>query len=367
MKRITSSRTQWARQRGEQGNSSANRFFTPFPQGQHKSVQKDKYCYFKKALKVSISILFFLSYIHLSAQEIHPSLKIKTSGAITDFFIEGSKVTLSTDAGTIEAYNIKTGKQTGFIQLPPMKDFMGDIVPTKIYSIDKVADKILVVTQGNHGFRNVSIFENGQWKEIFNAEKDKMMVQKARWIDQSTFLLGLMSNDLVLVDVRPKQIICELSISPYTFSDFSLTADKQFVFTADESGIVHKIEIKNCLIKKEFSGINVDNIYQIVSKNSIVITAGQDRRVGVYNTVINDNYFLQKDFLVYSVGLNTDGSIAAYSATEDNNICIFNTLTRKDKYILSGHESVVTKMVFFDNQTFVSAGDDQYLIIWKIE
>ena len=367
MKRNTSSPTQRDRQRGEQGNFSTNRFFTPFPQGQCKSVQKDKYCYFKKILKVSISILFCLSYIHLSAQEIHPSLKIKASGAITDFFMEGSKVILSTDAGTIETYAIPSGKQRGFTQLPPMKDFMGDVVPTKIYSIDKVADKLLVVTQGNHGFRNVSIFENGQWEEIFNAEKDKMMVKKARWIDQNTFLLGLMSNDLVLVDVRQKQTICELSISPYTFSDFSLTADKQFVFTADESGIVHKIEIKNCLIKKEFTGINVDNIYQIVFQNGIVITAGQDRRVGVYNTAINDSYYLQKDFLVYSVGLNTDGSIGAYSATEDNNICIFNTITRKDKYILSGHKSVVTKMAFFDNQTFVSAGDDQYLMIWKIE
>ncbi len=278
-------------------------------------AQKDKSLYFTKALKVVFNILVYLSFLTLTAQKVHPFLKIKASGAITDFYIENSNVVLSTDAGTIETYHFKTGKQTDIIQLPAMKDFMGDDVPTKIYSIDKVSNKLLVVTQGHHGFRNVSIFENGQWDEIFNAEKDKIMVKKARWINLNTILLGLMSNDLVLFDVGQRKMICELCISPYTFSDFSLTADKQFVFTADESGVVHKIEIGNCLIINEFSGINVDNIYQIVSQNGVVITAGQDRRVGVYNTITGDDYFLQKDFLVYSVGLNADGSIGACSAT----------------------------------------------------
>jgi WD40 repeat protein len=194
-----------------------------------------------------------------------------------------------------------------------------------------------------------------------------MMITKARWIDQNTILLGLMSNDIILFDVGQKQVICELSISPYTFSDFSLTADKQFVFTADESGIVHKIKVSNCTIEHDFSGINVDNIYQIVTNNGIVITAGQDRRVGVYNAITGNNYFLQKDFLVYSVGLNADGSIGAYSATEDNKISIFKTANRDESFVLSGHESVVTKMAFFDDNTFISVGDDQFLMIWEIE
>jgi len=319
-------------------------------------------------LKTALIIIGFnLIAVTLFAQEVHPTLKIKTDGAITDFFIENSKVVLSTDAGTLETYDIKTGKQTNFVQLPPMKDFMGDDVPTKIYSIDKVSDKLLVVTQGNHGFRNVSILENGKQEEIFNAKRDKLMIKKARWIDHNTILLGLISNDLILFDVAQKQIICELSISPYTFSDFSLTEDKRFVFTADESGIVHKIKVSSCEIKQEFTGINVDNIYQVVTNNGIVISAGQDRRVGVYNTITGDDYFLQKDFLVYSVGLNADGSIGAYSATEDNKISIFNTVSRVESCVFSGHESVVTKMVFFDDHTFISAGDDQYLMIWKIE
>ena len=318
-------------------------------------------------IKIILSIFLFLSFQNISAQVVHPFYKIKTSGAITDIVIHGPSVILSTDAGTIEIYDVASGDQVNFLQLPLMKDFMGDPVPRKVFSIDKFSMRTLFVTQGIHGFRNVIVLENGQQEEIINAEKDKMMIKKARWVSSNTILLGLMSNDLILFDVAQKQVICKLNISPYTFSDFSLSEDKQFAYTADESGIVHKIDINNCEITQEFMGINVDNIYQIVYNNGIVITAGQDRRVGVYNTITSDNYFLQEGFLVYSVGLNSDGSVGAYSASEDNNISIFETFSKRKTHVLSGHSSVVTKMAFIDDNTFVSTGDDRYLIIWKIE
>ncbi|MEN8225219.1 MAG: hypothetical protein ABFS05_07630, partial [Bacteroidota bacterium] len=258
--------------------------------------------------KLILIILLFLSVNITSGQEVHPLHKIKASGAITDFIIHKQHITLSTDAGTIETYDAASCKKLNIIQLPTMMDFMGDPVPTKIFSIDRLSSKILFVHQGNHGFRNVAILEEGQQQTIIDADKDKMMIKKARWISNNTILLGLLSNDLILFDVAQKKIICELNICPYTFSDFSLTEDKQYVFTADESGIVHKIEINNCTLLNDYSGINVDNIYQVVYKNGIVITAGQDRRVGVYNTVTGNNYFLPATFLVYSVGLNGDGS-----------------------------------------------------------
>ncbi len=301
----------------------------------------------------------------ISGQDIHPHFKINTSGAITDFIIDNPSIILSTDAGTIETYNIKTGKRSDFIQLPPIENFYGDIIPAKIHSIDKYAGKLLAITQSNSGFRNAIIFENGEEQKIINADIDKMMIKKSRWINNNNILLGLLSNDLIIFEVTQRQIDCELNICPSAFSDFSLTEDKQFVFTADESGIVHKIDLDRCEIKQDYSGINVDNIYQLVNKNGIVITAGKDRRVGVYNTITGNNFFLQKNFLVYSVALNSIGSIGACSADEENNISIFMIANKRQIYVLKGHESLITKMAFIDDQTLVSAGDDQYLIIWK--
>jgi len=317
-------------------------------------------------IKFILSIFLCLSINTISGQEVHPFSKVKTSGAITDLVINDQLIILSTDAGTIETYNIISKKQEIIIQLPVMEDFMGDAVPTKIFSIDKLSQRILAVTQGIHGFRNVSIFENGRQEEIINAGKDKMMIKKARWVSGNTILLGLMSNDLILFDVTQKQAICELNISPYTFSDFSLTEDKQYAFTADESGIVHKIDVNNCETRQDYSGINVDNIYQIAYKSGIVITAGQDRRVGIYNTIAGIDYFLQENFLVYSIGLNSDGSIGAYSASEENNITVFMTESRDEICVLKGHESVITRMEFIDKRTLATVADDHFLIIWKI-
>jgi WD40 repeat protein len=199
-----------------------------------------------------------------------------------------------------------------------------------------------------------------------DADVDKMLVKKARFIDDSKILLGLMCNELILFDIEKKKVIFNLSISSYTFSDFDVSEDKQFAFTSDESGIVHKIDIQQGKIVKEFSGNNVDNVYKLVYQNGKIITAGQDRRVGVYNTLVENQYYLQKNFLVYSVGLNEEATLGAFTADEENNIILFDIASKLEISKLSGHQSVITKMEFVGNSTLVSAADDQFLMIWEI-
>ena len=309
--------------------------------------------------------LIFSSFLSFG-QIIQPALKIKTSGAITDFFIDGSKITLSTDAGTIEEFNLSSGKRIKTEHLPEMVDFMGDPAPTKVYSIDKFDTKILFVTQGNHGFRNLLITENNDTLKVIEANRDKLMIKKARFVNNNHILLGLMSNELILFDIDKKEIIYTSTISAYSFSDFYLNNNKQFVYSSDESGIVHKIDVKDGKIMEEFEGNNVDNVYRLVYKNGVIITAGQDRRVGVYNTITGANYYLQKNFLIYSVALNSDASKGAFTASEENDITVFNVETRNELLKLKGHPSVITKMEFIDEQTLVSVADDHYLMIWKI-
>jgi len=314
------------------------------------------------------SLLFYLvfSTFFCGGQIIQPTLKIKTSGAITDFFMDDANITVSTDAGTIEKFNVKTGKKIYIGQLPEMKDFMGDPVPTKVYSIDEFDTKILLVTQGHHGFRNLLLVVQHDTIKLIDAERDKLMIKKARFINNNQVLLGLMSNELILLDINQNEYVYKLSISPYTFSDYYLYSTNQFVYTSDESGIVHKIDVKNGKIVEEFAGNNVDNVYCVVCKNGVIITAGQDRRIGVYNAITGKNYYLQKDFLVYSVALSSDATVGAATASEENNITLFHIETKNEIMKLKGHTSVITKMEFVDENTLVSMADDHYLMIWKI-
>jgi len=313
-------------------------------------------------------LLFYLvfSTFLCFGQLIQPALKIKTSGAITDFLIDGSKITLSTDAGTIEEFSLSNGKRIKTEHLPEMLDFMGDPAPTKVYSIDKFDTKILIVTQGLHGFRNLLVADNNDTIKVIDATRNKLMIKKARFINNNHILLGLMSNELILFDINQKEIVYTSTISAYSFSDFYLNKNNQFVYTSDESGIIHKIDVKDGKIVEDFAGNNVDNVYRLVYKNGVIITAGQDRRVGVYNSKTGESYYLQKDFLIYSVALSSDASIGAFTASEENDITIFNVETRNELMKLKGHTSVITKMEFIDEYTLVSVADDHYLMIWKI-
>ncbi len=337
------------------------------PCSRHYMLSLSKRLVFEMLKVLSGLFSCLLLSVALTATGSGPAQKIKVSGAVTDMILIEANVFVSTDAGTIEQYNLKTGRKMIITKLPGTKDFMGDPIPAKIFSIDKISGKILAVSLGHHGFRNLLIIENGRRETVISADRDKMMIKKARWIDSHTVLLGLLGNDLLLFDTGSKKIINKMNISPYTFSDFSLSEDRHRVYTADESGIVHEIDLNKWVVTQNYTGINLDNIYKIVYKSGVIITGGQDRRVGIYNTITGKNYFIRKNFLVYSVGLNKDGNIGAYSASEKNDISIFMTSSGDDIRLLHGHESVITGMEFFNDHTLVSAGDDRLLIIWKFD
>ncbi len=318
-----------------------------------------------KKLFVFVSLLF--SLFVLSAQEtVHPEKIFETSGGVTDFSIRGSRLVLGTDAGAIETFNLVIREKINHLQLLDMLDFMGDTIPTKIFSVDKFDGKLLLVTQGNHGFRDVIVWSfNGKMK-LIDADSNKMMVKKARFVSSTQVLMGLLSNELILFDLDKDKIVYNVHVSAYTFSDFSLSEDKRFVFTSDESGVVHKINVPDGKIVAEYSGNNVDNVFKVDYENQTIITGGQDRRVGIYQTATGNQYYLQKDFPVYCVALNKSGTTGAFTADEDNTITLFDVETKKEILKLTGHLGVVTQMEFFNDNTFVSASDDGYLMIWKI-
>ena len=319
-------------------------------------------------IKECIICLLLSFCIHnLSAQHINASVKIHASGSINDFYIDGNEVIIVTGAGTIETYNLQTGKQTGIIKMPEIHDFMGDAVASKVYSIDKTSGMLLYVIQGHHGFRNVYLKQGENTIKLIDADINKMLVKKARFISDNQILLALMSNDLILYEIDKRNVSTRLSISPYTFSDFDLDASKKFAYTTDESGVVHKVNLMEGKIVSEYSGNNVDNVFKLAYKNGTLITAGQDRRVGIYSTQLDSRYYLQKDFLVYCVGLNSSGMIGAYTADETNTIYLFDVLTRSHFSSLKGHKGIVSRIEFVDEHTIVSGSEDGYLMIWEIE
>lgn len=57
----------------------------------------------------------------------------------------------------------------------------------------------------------------------------------------------------------------------------------------------------------------MDNIFQVDVKNSIILTAGQDRRSVVYDMKKKDVYY-KNHSLIYSAGLSPSGNLAGVAS-----------------------------------------------------
>jgi WD40 repeat protein len=96
----------------------------------------------------------------------------------------------------------------------------------------------------------------------------------------------------------------------------------------------------------------VDNIFAVDFKNDVIITGGQDRRVGIYNIKNKTHYHKLSQFFVYGVGLSPSGEIAAYSSDMDNNIELFSVNTRESLGKYKTNKMIVNGIYFINEKEF---------------
>ncbi|AXX91419.1 hypothetical protein CPU12_02955 [Malaciobacter molluscorum LMG 25693] len=314
-----------------------------------------------------ILIIFSLFFTFIKASTIiKPQQIINTSGGVTDIVIKKDKLYASTVNGTIDIFDLKTKKLLDKIYVPKTIDFVGDKIDAKIYSVDVLNDKILILSQGKKGGRNIFLYENHKLSKIIDETK-RLFISKAKFISKDKIVYSLLSNQFFLFNLSTKENIYERQISQSRFSDFSLNDDKSKIILADESGVLHEYQISNGKFIRDFRNQNLDNVYQVDWKKDTIITAGQDRRSVVYNETTQSAYYKKSDFLVYSCGLSPNSHYAGYSSDELNTVTVFNTLTQTSMYKLVDNKMIITNIVFLnDNEIFVSS-DDSKINYYKIK
>jgi hypothetical protein len=70
--------------------------------------------------------------------------------------------------------------------------------------------------------------------------------------------------------------------------------------------------------------------------------------------------------LIYSVGLSPSGKLGGYSANEENDIKIFNTVSKQDVAVLQGSETIITHILFTSESEIITSSDDTNILFWKI-
>ena len=312
--------------------------------------------------KVIVTSLFL---VLLNAKDITPITTIETSGLISDFVEDKGYLYVATDAGSVDIIDLSTQKIIRKIELPPLLTTKGIFVPSRVHCVDRSHNKTLLVSSGMSGYRNVWIDDKNGLKKIID-EKKEIMPKSAYFISENEMVFGSFGSDITLYNSEENSKIYHRRISDSTMGGMILSPNKKKMIISDESGTVTIVDVNSSKILNTFSSEHVDNIYRVAYANKTLITAGQDRRVGVYRKDAKA-YHIKSDFLVYSVGLSPSGKTGIYSSGTENTLQLFNTKNAEKGDRLIGHYATPNKIFFINETSIISSGDENRIFFWKLK
>ena len=315
-------------------------------------------------IKSFLLLIFLFSTTY--AKDITPSFIYDAKGGVTDIVYNQNKIYVATAASSIDIFDLTTQTKVDSIILPKIKDFMGDEIDSKIYSVDILDDSILILSQGNKGGRAINIYKDGKLKEVI-SDKKRMFIAKAKFLDANTIIFALLSNEIFVFDLTKSKILKVEQASFSKFSNFVLTEDKKSIIIADESGDLQLRDSRGLKLIKTFKGQNLDNVFQVDTKNGLILTAGQDRRTVVYDIDLGAKYYKSASFLIYSAGLSPSSKLAAYASNEQNDVTVFNTRTKADLHTLVQNPATITNILFINEKEVFVTSDHEKINYYKID
>lgn len=307
---------------------------------------------------------FILVVSSFALEEVTPTYSLKATGAVQGIVYKDELLYAGTANGTVEVFDTKEKKIIKTINLPKIKDFMGDTIPAKVYSIDLIENKILIVTQGMKGYRNLWIYENEELKKLIGIEK-KFFIQKASFISDTRVVFALLSNQLGIFDIEKNEVTVLTQVSQSSFSHFALNENRSKLITTDESGVIRVLKTSDLVVEKRLKALNLDRVYQLDFKKGKVLTAGQDRKAVFYDSF--SSYALNFDFLLYSCALSKNAKYGAIAYNEENEILVFNTSSKKYLYKLIGQDATLTQILFISDKEIFASSDSQTINFWRLK
>jgi len=289
--------------------------------------------------------------------------KFQASAFILDMILKDNTIYVSTTGGTVESFDISTKKNNTIVKLKPLINFFDEEYDAKIYSIDlnKNSD-LLILAESSGGNRRVLIFKDNSIVKLAGLNKSAIY-KEARFVDENRILLATLSNEISLYDITKGKVIYTKALSSYSFSDFSL--NKNLAAITGEAGDVYIFDYENKKVVKVLSGANKDNVYSIDYKSGSILTAGQDKYVGLYD-LKNENFKRVKTtFLVYACALSSDAKFSAYMSNENSQITVIDNKSLDILAKLDGHKSTVNRIIFASNNHLFSSSDDREILEWR--
>lgn len=298
---------------------------------------------------------------------VQPYKILTAKGNVKDILVDSTTLYAATDNGAVEIFDLTSYEQIDTIAIPKFHDDIYDqeVTPT-VYSIDKIGDKIIILTSYKGVQKRLYLYENRVLNEITGLDPNLMMI-KVRFVNERSILVGLLSNELIRYDINENKPIYRTKLSESSFADMALSVDKSQAVVGCESGIVYLVDVPSGELKSVIQGANKDKSYKVDIKQNWVLSAGQDSIGAIYNLQTNTFKTVEASFLIYAGALSSDGSRAAFAYNEENELLVVDaTDSTKAAYLLSGQKSTLNAIRFLDNQNLISASDDEFIMVWKL-
>ncbi len=310
---------------------------------------------------------FLLSIWIWAAQTVTPIHQIVVNGFAKDMVVTSENTLLiATDNGHVEEYNTSNYAKVKEISIPKVKDFMGDMMPARILSADRTGDTYLLLSDsGKGGYSNLFVERQGKLTQILSPDNKEAII-KARFIDPTHILLGYLGDEAALLNIDSKKERYHVQLGESKFSDFALNEKKTEAVFACESGILSVIDVQTGKVLKQLKGQNLDNVYRVDFKNGMVSAAGKDRRGALYDVKTGEGSYIEGNFFIYATALSPSARKVAFAMDENNDISIYNTLTKSKLAVLKGQKSTLNVIIFKDENRLYSASDDNTVMVWNL-
>lgn len=308
-------------------------------------------------MRLLIGFLFLFNALFA----LEPIAKLDLKGSAIDLIAKDDLIVSGGDAGAVEIF--KNHKPFKSFQLADVENAFGK-APPKIYSLDLMDEKLLVVSEGNalEG-RTLAIysFAGDLISELISAKK-RDLIRKARFVANNQIFIMEVGGTARLLDLAGHEIYSK-EILGSSFSDFALNASKTKAAIASEAGDVKVVDIASGKVEKSLTGGSKDNIYKISWQEDLIATSGQDRIVAIFSSTGVRQ--IHSDFLVSAVALSR--SKIAYVKDESGSIAVVDLAKDSEVATLSGHFAMVSNIVFTNESDLITGGDDRFLLLWRIK
>jgi len=313
------------------------------------------------------ALLLITAILSASPISLTPEKVLEIDGVCEDLQYKDGLLIVGTDSGKMVVYDSKSLEKKLSLQLPKIKDFMGDEIDTKVFSVDYSDGRYLLLSDsGIGGYADLRIYENGKEKKIVSGEDGKAII-KARFVDKDHILLGHLSNEAELIDANSGKSLYRVQLAPSKFSDFALDSAKKRAVFGCESGVLTVIDAMSGKKIVTIDKLHVDNNFGVDFAKDLIASAGQDKRACYYRMGTKEKGCFNGSFLVYAVGISPDERYVAYAMDEDNSITIYDMKSMQKAYILRGQKSTLDAIVFESPERLFSASADNSVMVWKLK